>query len=93
MTSLNNLSKTMSMRGEKAVMTEDQKKALPVIAMALRGDKDALHYIGLYDPDGPTTEPQDFEADVLDALREFNRRYRSTPSEDPRGEAFKEAGE
>lgn len=93
MTSLNDLSETMSMRGERATMTEDQKRALPVIALALRGDKDALHYIGLYDPDGPTTDPQDFEADVLEALREFNQRYGSASSGSPKPEAYRGAGE
>lgn len=93
MTILNDLSETMSMKGERPTMTKDQKKALPIIALALRGDKDALHYLGLYDPDGPITEPQDFEADVVEALKEFNRRYRSTPSGSPGTEALREAGE
>jgi len=77
MTGLNDLSETMAMRGEKPTLTEDQKKALPIIALALRGDKDALHYIGLYDPEGPIIEPPDFEADLIQALNTFNQRHRN----------------
>jgi len=76
MTNLNDLSDAMVMRGERPVLSEDQKRALPVIALALRGDKDALHYIGLYDPEGREEPAPDFEADLLRALNEFNQRHK-----------------
>ena len=94
MTSLNDLSETMTMKGERPQLSEDQKRALPVIALALRGDKDALHYIGLYDPEGREEPAPDFEADLLKALQDFKELYGDRfKGGSPRTEAFKRPGE
>jgi len=78
---LRSISDAVAMRGERTNLTEDQKKALPIIALALNGNLDALHYIGLYDPDGMATPPRDFEYDIVESLKRFNSKYRPEPEE------------
>lgn len=72
---------TMRMKVSRPNLTADQVKALPVTILAMKGDKDMLRFLGLYDPDGMIIQQDDVETDLLESLKRFNERYRKDPDD------------
>jgi hypothetical protein len=72
---------TMCMKVSRPNLTADQVKALPVTILAMKGDKDMLRFLGLYDPDGMIIQQDDVETDLLESLKRFNERYRKDPDD------------
>jgi len=76
---LSSLSEALSIQGHGCNLSEDDRRSIPVIAMAMEGDKTALDVLGIYSPNEPLNDPGDYTKDLTLALRRYIDQYGEDP--------------